>query len=175
MPKACASTVSADIRTVFRAAMRRYAATVTIVTATDGRRCHGMTATAVTSLSLDPPSLIVCVNQETLLHDILLSARRFCVNVLSREQARLSKAFSGALPPEERFELGAWRQTADGISFLADAQARVFCRKVAMIPFGTHSIVIGEVEGIGMRETVEPLLYQDATYCVSVPAPQAAA
>jgi Flavin reductase like domain len=94
---------------------------------------------------------------------------------IEREQARLSKAFSGALPPEERFELGAWRQTADGISFLADAQARVFCRKVAMIPFGTHSIVIGEVEEIGMRETVEPLLYQDATYCVSVPAPQAAA
>jgi flavin reductase (DIM6/NTAB) family NADH-FMN oxidoreductase RutF len=166
---------SADIRAAFRAAMRRYAATVTIVTASDGRRRHGMTATAVTSLSLDPPSLIVCVNRKTRLHDILLSARRFCVNVLGREQANLSAAFSGAVAPEERFELGAWAQTADGLSFLSDAQAHVFCRKAALIPFGTHSIVVGEVEEIGMREAVEPLLYQDASYCVSVPAPQAAA
>jgi flavin reductase (DIM6/NTAB) family NADH-FMN oxidoreductase RutF len=166
---------SADISAAFRAAMRRYAATVTIVTASDGRRRHGMTATAVTSLSLDPPSLIVCVNRKTLLHDILLSARRFCVNVLSREQADLSAAFGGAIAPEQRFELGTWTQTTDGLSVLADAQAHLFCRKVALIPFGTHSIVVGEAEEIGMREAAEPLLYRDATYCVSVPGPQAAA
>ena len=160
---------SVDVRSAFRAAMRSYAATVTVVTASDGRRRHGMTATSVTSLSLEPPSLIVCINQTTLLHDILLSARRFCVNVLTRDHSRLSAAFSGAVPPEQRFELGEWKQTADGIDFLVDAQTRVFCRKVAMIPFGSHSIVIGEVDDIGSSETAGPLLYRDANYCVSVP------
>jgi flavin reductase (DIM6/NTAB) family NADH-FMN oxidoreductase RutF len=149
--------------------MRSYAATVTVVTASDGRRRHVMTATSVTSLSLEPPSLIVCINQTTLLHDILLSARRFCVNVLTRDHSRLSAAFSGAVPPERRFELGEWKQTADGLDFLVDAQTRVFCRKVAMIPFGTHSIVIGEVDDIGSSGTAGPLLYRDANYCVSVP------
>jgi flavin reductase (DIM6/NTAB) family NADH-FMN oxidoreductase RutF len=155
--------------------MRRYAATVTIITAADGTRRHGMTATSVTSLSLDPPSLLVCVNRDTLLHDILLTGRRFCVNVLSQEQAALSAAFSGALPPEQRFALGAWEQSADGIDFLIDSQARVFCRKSAMMPFGTHSIVIGEVDDIGIRDASQPLLYRDAAYCVSVPTPAAAA
>jgi flavin reductase (DIM6/NTAB) family NADH-FMN oxidoreductase RutF len=160
---------AAELRTAFRTAMRGYAATVTIVTAIDGTRRHGMTATAVTALSLDPPSLIACINRATLLHDILLSARRFCVNVLHRGQAQLSAAFSGAVPSEQRFALGTWKQTADGIDFLADAQAQLFCRKVAMIPFATHAIVIGEVDDIGIGAPAEPLLYCDANYCASVP------
>ena len=53
-------------------------------------------------------SLIVCINQATLLHDIMLLARRFCVNVLRRDQVPSSSAFSGALPAEERFGLGDW-------------------------------------------------------------------
>ena len=83
-----------DLRTQFRVAMRRYPAAVTIVTASDNQRRHGMTATAVTSLSLDPPSLLVCLNRTTLLHDIMLSARRFCVNVLGHDQADLSPPLS---------------------------------------------------------------------------------
>jgi flavin reductase (DIM6/NTAB) family NADH-FMN oxidoreductase RutF len=161
---------ASDVASTFRAVMRSYAATVTIVTASDGGRRHGITATSVTSLSLDPPSLLVCVNRKTLLHDILLSARRLCVNVLSREQSALSAAFSGALAPEARFAVGTWDRSPDGIDFLRDAQARLFCRKVAMLPFGTHAIVIGEVDEVGLGDTAEPLLYCDATYCISVPA-----
>jgi flavin reductase (DIM6/NTAB) family NADH-FMN oxidoreductase RutF len=161
---------AADLASAFRTVMRSYAATVTIITASEGGRRHGMTATAVTSLSLEPPSLLVCVNRKTLLHDILLSARRFCVNVLTHQQSALSVAFSGALAPEARFAVGTWDRSRDGIDFLRDAQARLFCRKVAMLPFGTHAIVIGEVDEVGLGETVEPLLYRDATYCVSVPA-----
>jgi flavin reductase (DIM6/NTAB) family NADH-FMN oxidoreductase RutF len=62
--------------------MRCIAATVIIVTADDGERYHGMTATAVTSLCMEPPSLLVCVNQKAFLHDMLLRAANFCVNVL---------------------------------------------------------------------------------------------
>lgn len=170
MPSPIAPPTAADIATAFRAVMRRYAATVTIVTASDGRRRHGITATSVTSLSLDPPSLLVCINRTTLLHDILLSARRFCVNVLSREQSALSVAFSGALAPEARFAVGAWDRSPDGIDFLGDAHARLFCRRVAMLPFGTHAIVIGEIDEVSLGDAAEPLLYRDATYCTSVPA-----
>jgi flavin reductase (DIM6/NTAB) family NADH-FMN oxidoreductase RutF len=161
---------SDDVRGDFRTAMRGVAATVTIVTAANSRLCHGMTATAVTSLSMDPPSLLVCVNRNTLLHEILLTTARFCVNVLRGYHADLSAAFSGAVSPQERFQRGTWAYTADGIAYLTDAQANVLCRKVALIPYATHTIFIGEAETVELRPAAEPLIYHNATYCVSVPA-----
>src|SRR5258707_10202220 len=91
-----------DLRASFRLAMRRFPAAVTVITSADQTRRHGMTATAVTSLSMDPPSLVVCVNQSSLLHDIMLLARRFCVNLLRRGQGAFSAGVSRALPPGTR-------------------------------------------------------------------------
>jgi flavin reductase (DIM6/NTAB) family NADH-FMN oxidoreductase RutF len=161
----------ADLAIDFRNAMRRMASTVTIITASDSGRHHGMTATAVTSVSMDPPSLLVCLNNRSRLHDIIGTASRFCVNVLHTEQAELSVAFSGAVPAEERFEKGAWQRTEDGVGFLTDAQANLFCQKVAAIPFGTHTIFIGLVVDVRLGEAVEPLIYQNASYRVFSSAP----
>jgi flavin reductase (DIM6/NTAB) family NADH-FMN oxidoreductase RutF len=165
------SASATDPALAFRDAMRRMASTVTIITATDRERHHGMTVTAVTSVSMEPPSLLVCLNSRTRLHDILVQARGFCVNVLHHEQAELSIAFSGALPAEERFDKGVWRKTGDGLGYLIDAQACLFCRKVAAMPFGTHTIFIGEVTEVRLGEVVEPLIYQNASYRVSSPPP----
>jgi flavin reductase (DIM6/NTAB) family NADH-FMN oxidoreductase RutF len=162
------STMPEDLRASFKLAMRRFPAAVSVITSADETRCHGMTATAVTSLSLDPPSLIACINRSTLLHDIMLTGRHFCVNVLRRDQVELSSAFSGAVPPEARFAFGTWLTSAQGLSYLADAQINVFCRKVAAVPYGTHTIFIGEAEAVHVRDPIEPLIYQDATYCFSV-------
>ena len=161
---------SAQIDSAFRAAMRRFASTVTIITTCDHERHHGMTATAVTSLSMDPPSLLICLNQKTLLHDIMFRARRFCVNVLHRDQVTLSTAFSGGVAPEKRFEVGVWTKTDDGLPYLADAQATLFCRKAAALPYGTHTVFVGQVEDVGLRDVIAPLVYQDAGYCVTAPA-----
>ncbi len=159
-----------DLRSSFKLAMRRFPAAVTVITSADQTRRHGMTATAVTSLSVDPPSLVVCVNQASLLHDIMLLARRFCVNLLRRDQVALSAAFSGALSPETRFGLGEWAVSPEGISYLETAQINIFCRKAAAVPYGTHTIFIGEAELVNVRDPIDPLIYQDATYCFSVPA-----
>lgn len=162
------SVASEELRASFKRAMRRFPAAVSVITSADQSRRHGMTATAVTSLSLDPPSLIACINRSTLLHDIMLLGRHFCVNVLRRDQAELSTAFSGAMAPEARFGLGDWLSTADGTSYLVDAQINIFCRKVAAVPYGTHTIFIGEAEAVNVHDPIEPLIYQDATYCFSV-------
>lgn len=148
----------------FRAAMRRIASTVTIVTTADGTRRHGMTMTAVGSLSMDPPSMIVCANQSTFLHDILQSAPGFCVNVLRRDHVAVSTVFSGKAPPEERFQVGEWT-VEHGVHMLSDAQANVFCKKVAAVPFGTHTIFIGTVTDVRLNDDGEPLLYRNASYC----------
>jgi flavin reductase (DIM6/NTAB) family NADH-FMN oxidoreductase RutF len=162
------SVIPEDLRASFKLAMRRFPAAVSVITSADQSRRHGMTATAVTSLSLDPPSLIVCINRATLLHDIMQVGRHFCVNVLRRNQAGLSSAFSGALAPEARFGCGTWHTSGEGLSYLAQAQANIFCRKVAAVPYGTHTIFIGEAEGVNVHDPVEPLIYQDAQYCSSV-------
>ena len=76
---------------------------------------------------------------------------------------------SGALPAEERFGLGDWKTSAEGVTYLADAQINIFCKKAAAVPYGTHTIFIGEAETVNVRDPIEPLIYQDATYCFSVP------
>jgi flavin reductase (DIM6/NTAB) family NADH-FMN oxidoreductase RutF len=157
--------LDASVASSFRTAMRRVASTVNIVTATDGERRHGMTMTAVSSLSMEPPSMLVCVNQATLLHDIMLSARHFCVSVLRDSQATVSTAFSGQVSPAQRFSVGQWQQTPSGIDYLVDAQANVFCKKVAAIPFGTHTIFIGVADAVIVNDDVKPLIYQNAAYC----------
>jgi flavin reductase (DIM6/NTAB) family NADH-FMN oxidoreductase RutF len=168
-------STSEELRASFKRAMRRFPAAVSVITAADASRRHGMTATAVTSLSLDPPSLIACINRATLLHDIMLLGRHFCVNVLRRDQTELSSAFSGAASKEARFGVGTWLNSADGVSYLADAQVNIFCNKVAAVPYGTHTIFIGEAQAVNVYDPIEPLIYQDATYCVSTACPQAGA
>lgn len=153
----------------FKTAMRRMASTVTIVTASDGERRHGMTMTAVSSLSLEPPSLLICVNRSTLLSDVLIGARSFCVNVLRHDQADVSNAFSGAASPEERFFVGRWGTHPLGVDYLDTAQANIVCKKSAAVPYGTHMIVIGTVEDVtvhdGSGDDDRPLMYRNAAYC----------
>src|SRR5689334_15352810 len=146
------SMASDELRSSFKLAMRRFPAAVSVITSDDESRAHGMTATAVTSLSLEPPSLIVCINKATLLHDIMQVARNFCVNVLRQDQAELSSAFAGAIAPEARFGFGNWLTSANGVSYLADAQVNIFCRKVAAVPYGTHTIFIGEAEAVKVHD-----------------------
>lgn len=162
-------TSQSDLELAFRGAMRRLAATVTVVTSADHTRCHGMTATSVTSLSMQPPSLLVCLNQRTLLHNIMLGTRRFCVNVLHRDQAGLSAAFAGALDAEARFGVGSWRRDEDGLPYLDGAQAVLVCQRTAALPFGTHTIFVGEVVRASHQDDVAPLIYENAAYCRTTP------
>lgn len=161
-----------EIASRFKQALRGVASTVTVITAHDGERHHGMTATAVTSLCMHPPALLICLNRATLLHDILTLGQSFCVNVLNESQAPVSAAFSGALPPGERFRRGDWSFADSGLGFLADAQANIFCKKVAATPFGTHTVFIGEVVEVRLTDRQAPLIYKNASYCTTGPQAQ---
>lgn len=158
------------IQSAFRTAMRGFASTVSVVTACDHERMHGMTVTSVTSLSMDPPSVLVCIHRQTLLHDIVLRAPRFGVNVLGQDQAGMSTAFSGGTPPQDRFAVGDWRRSDAGVPYLLGAQANLLCRKSAAIPYGTHVILVGEVEHVELSQSVSPLVYHNAAYCIASPA-----
>lgn len=153
---------------MFKEAMRRWAATVTIVTAGGRGRRHGITATAVTSVSTSPPSLLVCINQSSRLYELIEGLSNFCVNILHREHQDHSRAFSGAAGGDDRFQTGNWEEDEHGTPYLVDAQANLFCRKQKILTYGTHSIVIADVVDIAVRNEIAPLLYQNRAYAMSM-------
>lgn len=97
-----------ELRRNFVSAMRRLIATVTIITAGDASARAGMVATAVMSVSADPPSLVVGINREATVWQAVKDTGRFSVNLLATHHAPLVYPFSGQLQGEERFTLGEW-------------------------------------------------------------------
>lgn len=148
----------------FRAAMRRLAASVAVVAARGENGPVGMAATSVTSLTVDPPAVLVCVNRATALHGLLVPTAPLSVNLLARDQQDVSAAFGGGVPQEERFRIGEWREGPDGVPELVGAQANLACVIDAMLAYGTHSIVIARVLRATVSDAVTPLIYQDGAY-----------
>jgi flavin reductase (DIM6/NTAB) family NADH-FMN oxidoreductase RutF len=148
----------------FKSAMRRLAATVSIIATggPEGTR-YGMTATAVTSVSLDPPSLLVCVNRNASIHDPLCELGRFCINVLGTGHEDHCLDFSGRTMGESRFERGSW-QTRFGVPYLVDAQASIFCEVDERLGYGSHTIFIGRVTDCLVRGDARPLIYVNGTF-----------
>jgi flavin reductase (DIM6/NTAB) family NADH-FMN oxidoreductase RutF len=158
----------------FKSAMRRLAATVSIIATTDEDGWHGMTATSVTSVSMDPPSVLVCVNTTASLHKVLHAGRRFCVNLLRASQESYAGTFSSSkIRGADRFAEHAWKASdeEDGLPYLVDAQANLFCDIDQTISYGTHTIFIGRVSAIRIGELVSPLLYADGQYLATRRAP----
>lgn len=148
----------------FRQAMRRLAGTVTIITVNAGDEQHGTMATAVTSVSMDPPSMLVCMNKTSRLHKYLLSQDHFCVNLLHAENLHSSRQFASPVSASERFASGDWQWAEGEDPFLADAQSSIFCAKDAQIPYGSHTIFIGKVTKVLNRDDISPLIYRDGDY-----------
>jgi flavin reductase (DIM6/NTAB) family NADH-FMN oxidoreductase RutF len=162
------STVTTpDLQQDFKSAMRRLAATVCVVATTDEEGWHGMTATSVTSVSMDPPSVLVCVNTTASLHKILHAGKRFSVNVLRASQEAQAGTFSSSkIRGADRFAEHAWKahEEEGGLPYLVDAQANLFCDIDQAVSYGTHTIFIGRISAIRIGELVSPLLYADGQY-----------
>jgi flavin reductase (DIM6/NTAB) family NADH-FMN oxidoreductase RutF len=142
---------------LFRAAMGRLVTGVTVLAARepDGALI-GMTASAVTSLSLDPPMLLACVGHAAAAYQALVSAERFSVNVLGTDQQDLSQRF--ATRDLQRFAGIAYDVTPAGLPWLRGALACLECRRDAVHEGGDHSIVTGVVEWARTADG-DPLLY----------------
>lgn len=152
-----------ELLNAFRMAMRHVAATVYAVTTGHGGGRYGILATAVSSLSFDPPSLLVCVNRSASLHAPLASAETFCVNVLGLGNRDVAEHFMQG-PGEERFAVGEWEEEEWGVPVLASAQSSFICRRRHCHDFGTHSIFIGELVAAKHRTDAAPLTYYDRHY-----------
>ena len=138
----------------FRRSMRALTSAVSVISTAHQGRMFGMTATAVTSVSMEPPSLLVCINKSATVHDALLGCRRFYVNLLHAQQSNVASAFSSK-PVETRFANGEWTTDAVGIPFLVGAQANVLCDVDDTHSYGSHTIVIGKARAVAVRDHVK--------------------
>jgi flavin reductase (DIM6/NTAB) family NADH-FMN oxidoreductase RutF len=153
-----------DLTEAFRSAMRRLASGVALITTSHEGRRFGMTATAVTSLSMEPPSLLVCVNQSASVHVPIASRGAFCVNLLSAAQADLGSLFSVKPGGEARFQHGTWVEDEDGLPILEGSQASISCKVTLVTSHGTHTIFAGEVLRVKCLSAIDPLLYLDGSF-----------
>src|SRR5271155_5585472 len=99
-------TISAELIGGMKQAMRRLAASVVVVSAREGDTRYAMAASAVTSLSMEPPSILLCVNKSASIYPILNHGKDFCINVLAGSHTDLSVACSGGQKGEGRFAIG---------------------------------------------------------------------
>ena len=147
---------------LFRAVLGRFATGITVITAVDEAATpHGMTVSAFSSLSLDPPLILVCVANDATMAPLLARANSFAVNVLSDGQEALSRRFAGKI--DDRFAGVGYRAGEQGNPLLDDVLAWLECRIVARHPAGDHVIVVGRVEDAGVHDG-RPLLYYRGGY-----------
>ena len=147
----------------------RRAASVAIVTARAGERVHGMTVTAFTEVSLEPPLVLVCADRSSNTHPVIEKGGVFAVNLLAQDQAALSNRFASKKDEERRFEGIAWESAATGAPILPGTLGALDCRVVAAHDGGDHVIYVGRIEAIRCAPGREPLLYQSGAYGAFTP------
>ena len=145
----------------FRAALRRFATGVTVVTVGHRGELHGMTASSFASVSLEPPLILVCLDQASHTRALILEKGTFGVNVLADHQEQVSRSFSRR--GEKPFDVLGHHAGAHGDPLLDDAIAWIECRLDQMVEAGDHDIFVGEVLACEAREG-SPLLYYDQAY-----------
>lgn len=148
---------------LFRKAMRRVASTVNVISIQVDGQPMGITATAVSPISMHPPSLLVCINRAASVHGSMEDVSHFRVNVLHRDQEAVARMFADRSQHTLRF-LEGWDLGCAAAPSLVGAQATILCRRTDSHAFGTHSIFIGVVEEATAREEVDPLIYLDGRY-----------
>lgn len=154
-----------EVSGLFRSAMGRFASSVTLVTTVDEDCCpHGLAATAFSSVSMDPASALVCINRSSSASPIIKNSGLFCVNMLQREHEALCTIFSKPELRERRFVDGDWAVGANGLRYLTDAQAAIFCEVVQEVEYGSHTIFIGNVINVITQPLESPLVYMGGRF-----------
>lgn len=151
-------------RSDYRDAMARLGAAVNIIT-TDGPGGRaGFTASAVCSVTDEPPTLLVCLNRKASVYAAFQANGVLCVNVLAAGQQALSALFGGKTPMDERFAASRWSALATGAPVLEAAAVSFDCRVVRSTAVGTHDVLFCEAVAIRSDDKAQGLVYFDRRY-----------
>lgn len=152
-----------------RNGLRRLAKAVVVITCRHEGVRYAMAATAVSELSMEPPSLLICVNKTASIHAPLTAGADFCINILHASHEPIAARSSGKVKGEARFEEGDWADSPTGTPYLRDAQANFFCATDTSLSYGSHDIFIGRLQDALCSGPVDPLVYVDGRYTIVAP------
>jgi flavin reductase (DIM6/NTAB) family NADH-FMN oxidoreductase RutF len=150
----------------FRNAMRQLTGGVSVITAGRGRGISGMTVTSVSSLSVDPPALIVSINRESSSWPLVKRYGFFGVNILTPDQIDIAERFTGkgGLKGADRFAGARWTTRASGVPLLVGALAAIDCEVEDIVERHSHAIVIGRVLDVAVSARTAALAYWQGRY-----------
>lgn len=147
-------------RQAYREAMARFGAAVSVVTTDGPAGRFGFTASAVCSVTDDPPTLLVCVNRKNESHPAVMANGVVCVNTLAADQEAISTLFGGkVLDQLARFEGGNWHTLETGAPVLDGAVVAFDCRVVQVTEIGTHSVIFCNVVALQHGPAHDGLIY----------------
>ncbi|GGE10664.1 flavin reductase (NADH) [Gemmobacter megaterium] len=149
----------------FRAAMARFPGAVTIITTAGGGERRGITATAVCSVTADPPSLLVCLNRATGTCAMVADTGMFNVSLLAGDGGSTAMRFAGAggVTGEDKFAQGRWLTCERGLPMLADAVVTFCCEVAEQVQAGSHTVMIGRIVGVRLNDGA-PLVYEQSRF-----------
>jgi len=157
----------------FKGGMRRLGGAVNIVTSAYGDKFAGLTATAVTSLSAEPPRLLACINRAGATFETISKGRCIAVNVLGAQHKKLAERFAGldGEPETDRFSEGMWSVGVSGAPLFNEALASFDCEIESILDAGSHGIVIGTILDISLKDAQgsTPLCYIDGNWATMTP------
>jgi flavin reductase len=150
----------------FRDAMSLLAGTVAVITAGSGEQRRGLTATAVCSVAVQPPTMLICVNRYGEAHRSITEAGSYCVNLLSEADQPVADAFSGrsGKTGADKFSEAEWIEMSSGAPALASAMVSLDCEVVETVEAHTHTVFFGAVRDIRRGAGATPLLHFGRRY-----------
>lgn len=163
--------INADL---FRQTMRQFASGISVITTGKLPQVHGMTATSVTSLSMDPPLILVCIHRSNDTHRILAAGGHFGVNILSEGQVSLSNRFASKGETRYSFEDLDLFEGPHGATFFQGCAAAVEAEVCNAFDGGDHTIYVGRVVWASADPVRSPLVHYQGTYNRLEPLPLAA-
>jgi flavin reductase len=170
MDGAFAAVGPEPLRTVepaaFREAMSRLGAAVHVITTAGPGGKHGATATAVSSVSDAPPTLLMCLNRRSNTNPAVVENGVFCVNTLGANEAEIADLFAGrtGVSGSERFATGDWTVLSTGCPVLASSVIAFDCRIVEVRSVGSHNVFFGAVEAVRLGPSGPALVYHERSY-----------
>jgi flavin reductase (DIM6/NTAB) family NADH-FMN oxidoreductase RutF len=154
-----------ELKKEFLDSMRGVASAVNVISSQYEDVKHAMTASSIVSLSLDPPSMLVCVNKKASIHQILEKERFFCINILAKDQIDLANLCSSVGNEDSRFNSEEW-SLSKGMPYNTESSANIFCRCFDSFSYTSHTVFFGEVVEVINNNKEGPLMYGGGKYLV---------
>jgi len=162
-----------NLQEQFKSGMQLLASTVTIISTNHNGKRAGLAATAVSSLTVDPPQLLVCINQSSRTYEQIKESQHFVVNLVPDTLTDIVNVFSSNMDQEEKFQTaGNWRKNQKGQPVLSQALASFSCKVSEQVTSSSHAVFFGLVEEIQTDETRSPLIYARQKFSKLIPVQQ---